>query len=676
MSMRVKIALVIMSIVCVITAAGFMLNLSLTRQRVIEAIEQDLSLARDIANDLVAMKTRLLKADAATVAERLLKAGSNEEMTAIMVSQLNEFPEFVSLTVYDRHEIAVNGGESVYTDDMHTDYIDMALAGGTVISTTHYNGAGSFIMHVFVPMGPGTVLSATFSGMIFADLLARYKLWETGNIFMLDETGTIISHYRPELVLDRRNFIAEAKTNPDLAAAGAFFQSIIATEEGVGAYFFEAKERFCSYKRVSGSRAGWRIIVTIALSESPEAGLQEGLLLSSLLFMAVGALISVFASGFVARPFYKIADQNRSLEELNKTVRAASEAKSKFLANMSHEMRTPLNAIIGLSELSLESGEAKKENQQDLEKIYNAGTTLLSTVNDILDISKIEAGKFELVAAEYDIPSLINDAVTQSVLHIGEKPIQFILDIDGDLPTRLYGDELRIKQIFNNLLSNAFKYTREGTVELGIRCSREGDAVWMTACVRDTGIGIRPGDVDRLFFDFIQMDMESNRKIEGTGLGLSIAKRIAEMMDGSITVESEYGRGSVFTVKLRQQFVADAVIGPEVVKSLKNFHYSDQKRHKNSRLARIRLPYARVLVVDDVPTNLDVAKGMLKPYGMQVDCVTSGQQAVDAVRAATIRYNAVFMDHMMPEMDGVEATRIIREEIGTEYARDIPIIAL
>jgi CheY-like chemotaxis protein/anti-sigma regulatory factor (Ser/Thr protein kinase) len=293
-----------------------------------------------------------------------------------------------------------------------------------------------------------------------------------------------------------------------------------------------------------------------------------------------------------------------------------------------------------------------------------------------LDISKIEAGKLELVLNAYDIPSLLNDTITQSILHLGEKAVTFSLDIDETLPTRLHGDELRIKQIFNNLLSNAFKYTREGTVELSVRGVREDDVVWMTARVRDTGIGIRPEDMDKLFADYTQFDAQINRGIRGTGLGLPIVKSLVEVMGGAITVESEYGKGSVFTVRFPQQFVTDAVIGPEVVTSLKRFHYSDRKRSRDSHLARIRLPYARVLVVDDVVTNLDVAKGMLKPYGMQVDCVTSGRQAIDAIRAEKVHYNAVFMDHMMPGMDGVTATRLIREEIGSEYARTVPIIAL
>ncbi|MDR2728464.1 MAG: response regulator [Chitinispirillales bacterium] len=354
----------------------------------------------------------------------------------------------------------------------------------------------------------------------------------------------------------------------------------------------------------------------------------------------------------------------------------ANDAKNRFLANMSHEMRTPLNAVIGLSELSLESQELNDEVYSSLEKINNAGTTLLSLVNDILDISKIKAGKFEIVPAEYDTASLINDIVTQNILHIGEKPIQFVLNIDENLPSQLYGDELRIKQICNNLLSNAFKYTEKGKVEFEIRCERKGGAVWMTAYVRDTGIGIFPGNIDRIFDDYTQIDKKTNYKIMGTGLGLPITKSLIDIMGGSINVESDYGNGSVFTVRVPQKYVNDVVIGPEVVNNLKSLRYSDLRRKQNLGQPRISLPYARVLLVDDVATNLDIAKGMMKRYGMQIDCVSGGRQAIDAIRNEDVRYNAVFMDHMMPEMDGIEAVRRIREEIGTEYAKTVPIIAL
>ena len=370
-----------------------------------------------------------------------------------------------------------------------------------------------------------------------------------------------------------------------------------------------------------------------------------------------------------------LRDTAVQLEKALEQAREANQAKSDFLANMSHEMRTPLNAVLGLSVLALEASNLDDESRANIEKIYNAGATLLSTVNDILDISKIEAGKFELIPSEYDVPSLINDTVIQNMVRIGDKPIEFVLDIDGTLPSHIYGDELRVKQILNNLLSNAFKYTMEGTVKLSLYCTREKDSVWLTVQVRDTGLGIRQEDMDHLFDNYTKLDTTTNRHIEGTGLGLPICKQLAEMMDGSIHVESKYGSGSVFTIRLRQKFVTDVTIGTDLAENLKKFKYSDNKRVQNAKLSRLHLPYATVLVVDDIATNLDVAKGLLKPYLMQVHCVTGGQQAIDAIREEKVKYNAVFMDHMMPGMNGIEATRLIRQ-IETEYAQNVPIIAM
>jgi signal transduction histidine kinase/CheY-like chemotaxis protein len=371
-----------------------------------------------------------------------------------------------------------------------------------------------------------------------------------------------------------------------------------------------------------------------------------------------------------------VRERTGALEEQTRATQAASEAKSNFLANMSHEMRTPMNAIIGFSELMLNGNEVRGEVRENLKNVYNAGRTLLGIVNDLLDISKIESGKFEVIPVEYDTPSLINDTIAQNINRIGEKPIRFRVALDGSMPSKLLGDDLRVKQICSNLLSNAFKYTREGSVEWKVACEREGDDVWMTIEVTDTGIGIRPEDMEKLFSDYGQVDVRSNRRIEGTGLGLMLTKRMAEMMDGSIGVESEYGKGSRFTVRIRQKFVTGVPIGPEVAESLMNLRYADGRLTQGARLPRVQLPGARVLLVDDIQSNLEVAKGMLKPYGMKVDCVTSGPEAIELIRREEGRYAAVFMDHMMPDMDGVEAARVIREEIGTEYARTVPIVVL
>jgi PAS domain S-box-containing protein len=357
------------------------------------------------------------------------------------------------------------------------------------------------------------------------------------------------------------------------------------------------------------------------------------------------------------------------------TAENALEAKNLFVANMNHEMRTPMNVIVGLTDLLLDEDDTSVKVKETLYKINTAGTTLMGLINDVLDISKADAGKMELMQVQYDVASLLNDIITLNMIRIEEKPITFILDISEILPRNLYGDDLRVKQILNNLLSNAFKYTKAGTVTLSINCQFDGDTVWINFCVTDTGIGIRAEDIGKLFTNYHQVDAKANRKIEGTGLGLSITKRFVELMDGEITVESEYGKGTTLKVRIKQEFVSGELIGKETVESLCSFHYSDEKRKAQKKFIRADLSYARVLVVDDFPTNLDVAEGMLRKYKMKIDCVMSGQESIDLINAGEPVYDAIFMDHMMPEMDGVEAVRAIRN-INTEYAKNIPIIAL
>ncbi|MDR0586893.1 MAG: response regulator [Treponema sp.] len=369
--------------------------------------------------------------------------------------------------------------------------------------------------------------------------------------------------------------------------------------------------------------------------------------------------------------FHDVTETLRAKEEAE----AASKAKSVFLATMSHEIRTPLNAILGLSEIQLQN-ELPEDAHADLEKIYNSGSTLLGIINDILDISKIEAGNFELIPVNYDTPSLINDTVQLNIVRIGSKPIVFKLNIDDTLPARLFGDELRVKQVLNNILSNAFKYTRAGTVTLQVRWEKQDKNALMIFAVSDTGQGIRKEDIDKLFSEYSQLDARANRKIEGTGLGLSITKQLVEMMNGSITVESEYGKGSTFTVRLHQGIVEERPIGQEVAENLMSFRLIETRRNRSKNLIRTRMPYGKVLVVDDVATNLDVAKGLMLPYGLTIDCVSSGPDAIEKIRREELKYDVIFMDHMMPGMDGIEATRIIRNEIGSEYAKNVPIIAL
>jgi len=323
-----------------------------------------------------------------------------------------------------------------------------------------------------------------------------------------------------------------------------------------------------------------------------------------------------------------------------------SRAKSKFLANMSHEIRTPMNAIIGMAELTLRKN-MPDDIREPIVTIKQAGNNLLSLINDILDISKIESGKLEIVPIDYMFSSLINDVANIIKMRITNPELKFDVNIDSNIPNTLFGDEARIRQVLLNLLSNAVKYTKKGFVSLSIKGEITGDSVLLIIEVADSGIGIKKEDLEKLFKDFVQL----NRSVEGVGLGLAITKNLLTAMGGDISVQSEYGKGSTFTIKLPQKIRSS--------KELSNHNIT----------VKFNAPKAKILIVDDIDMNLKVAAGLMQPYKMQVDLRLSGPEAIEAV--AKNRYDIVFMDHMMPEMDGIETTKRIRENNP-----ELPIIAL
>jgi signal transduction histidine kinase/CheY-like chemotaxis protein len=347
-----------------------------------------------------------------------------------------------------------------------------------------------------------------------------------------------------------------------------------------------------------------------------------------------------------------IIDSKNEAEKANKS-------KSDFLATMSHEIRTPMNAVIGIAQIELQKDELPDEYATAFMNIYSSGNSLLGIINDILDMSKIESGKLELNPAEYDVPSLINDTIQLNVVRIGSKPIRFELDISDNLPSRMFGDELRLKQILNNIISNAIKYTNEGLVKLTVSHFQSGNAIQLCFAVADTGQGMKPEDKVRLFSEYSRFNVEANRTTEGTGLGLNIAKNLAEMMDGVIELETEYGVGSTFTVTVKQTAVECAPIGAEVTNQLKTFSFFTKQERRKA--IRDIMPYGKVLVVDDVETNLYVAEGLLSRYKLQIETTESGFGAIEKVEAGA-EYDIIFMDHMMPMMDGIETTHKLRED--------------
>ena len=342
------------------------------------------------------------------------------------------------------------------------------------------------------------------------------------------------------------------------------------------------------------------------------------------------------------------------LEEAMEEAKAASNAKSTFLANMSHEIRTPMNAIIGFSELALKLP-LEEQARSYIEDIRTSSNNLLSIINDILDISKIESGKMELVCGAYYAGSLLNDVYQIIYTQTARKGLAFSVNIDPSLPNQMFGDAARIRGVLINLLNNAVKYTEQGKVTLDVRvASRIPDTVRLEFRISDTGIGIRKEEQGKLFESFTQADYKLHYQVEGSGLGLAIAKGYINMMGGEIQVESTYGEGSVFTVMLEQKVVDERPLeAPE----------KGQNVAFGASMGNLRFGDVPVLVVDDSRINLRVAKESMKHYGLLVDTASSGAQAVDM--CAEKAYAIVFMDQMMPVMGGIEAMQKIRAMGGT-----------
>jgi len=356
----------------------------------------------------------------------------------------------------------------------------------------------------------------------------------------------------------------------------------------------------------------------------------------------------------------------------------SNRAKGIFLAQMSHEIRTPMNAILGISEIFLQNkdssanGAAIANVDEGFRKIYESGSLLLNIINDILDFSKIEAGKLEIIPKKYEIPTFINDTVQINRIRYENKPIEFNLNLDENTPLEVIGDELRIRQILNNLLSNAFKYTETGKVEFSVSFEKGKDenSVILIYKVNDTGQGMNDDQLNRLFSEYERFNMDTNHGISGTGLGMSITKNLIELMNGEILVESDVGKGSLFTVRIPHEKCNPLVCGREIADSLHNFSFRNTTLVKNEQIIHEYMPDNKILVVDDVESNLYVAKGLLLPYGMFIETAKNGLEAIEKIKNNG-EYDVVFMDHMMPKMNGMKATEIIR---GMGYIR--PIIAL
>ena len=477
-----------------------------------------------------------------------------------------------------------------------------------------------------------------------------------GNVLIMDQGGQIVIPFSdPELsateFLDR-DVVQEGlldlseKMNVDTAAATYY-------KDDEGGHFLFVSEV---------DQLGLYLTGTV-----PKEIAADGIsTIIALVLWVFGLLILMFAVGMVyllsAEEKVRESDELRAAKTL---AEQANHAKSDFLANMSHEIRTPINAIMGMNEMVLR--ESTDENIREYAaNIDSASRTLLSLINDIMDFSKIEAGKMEIIPAPYDTAVFFNDVVNMISVKANQKQLDFLVEIDQQLPSVLHGDEVRNRQIIVNILNNAVKYTKQGMVKLLVAGIREGQVFTLKMQVEDTGIGIKKEDIDKLFGGFQRLDLEQNRSIEGTGLGLAITRNLIDRMNGRIEVSSEYGKGSVFTVYLTQEVIDDSPMGDFRQKF--EAAAKQEKKYRESFVA----PDAKVLVVDDNDMNLAVVKALLRKTNLQVTTCMSGMECLELVKNEY--FDVILLDHMMPGMDGIQTLAGIKQ--SENPCTSVPVIAL
>lgn len=474
---------------------------------------------------------------------------------------------------------------------------------------------------------------------------------DRGYAFITDIDGNILNHPNEEY---------QMKPGYSVNAADICYRSALSEIDSDFVIFtdYDGVQKSCLAMKEDIS--GFNVFVVRSLYD-----VAGNAIISDLIYIGVFILCIVIVNAIMLSLTRWQAKVNKELKEAADKAISAGKAKNDFLANMSHEIRTPINAVLGMNEMIMRES-SEKQIVEYAANIQSAGRTLLSIINDILDFSKIESGKMEIVPVSYDVSSLINDIVNMVRIRAEKKKLKFIYEIDENIPSVLYGDDVRLRQIITNILTNAVKYTPEGYVRFRMNVvQKENDIVRLAVSVTDTGIGIREEDMDKLFASFQRLDQEKNRSVEGTGLGMSIVQRLLNMMGSELKVSSVYGSGSTFSFEIEQQ-----VIKAEPIGGFEQRFKAAASQQSPDTVSRIA-PNARILVVDDNETNLLVAKSLLKRTMVRLDTAVSGSKCIELLKNNS--YNIVFLDHMMPEMDGIETLKKIREE---NIARDTCFIAL
>ena len=596
-----------------------------------------------------------------------------QEETAILAKQFNE--NYTGLYGYIKGEyldgLAWEPPEG-YEPTQRAWYTEAVDGAGEIIIVPPYLDAqtGDIVISICRQLtDKKNVLSLDMTMNNIQEMAKDLKIREKGFGFIMNRDGMIIAHADEE---KKGTYLTETEEEKE------FMRRVLETRDGYFEMDIEGKSSTVFVRPILDQ---WFVIIAIS-NEELYAEHWKQLTVNVLMCTMIFILIAVFyylgnknEQNFSRRmEEMKMEEQRQAYEtrvlKLEKEAAdQANKAKSDFLAEMSHEIRTPINAVLGMNEMILRECERAEDGLPGADhedafrsisscaaNIENAGNNLLAIINDILDFSKIEAGRMEITEGRYELSSLLSDVSNMVSFRAREKGLEFRVDADEEIPEALYGDKVRVRQVITNLLSNAVKYTEQGSIRLQVRSKEKkytaGGTVTLLITVFDTGIGIREEDIGNLFGKFQRLDLTRNSTIEGAGLGLAITHSLVTMMDGTIRVESEYGKGSAFTVTLPQKVVSCEPMGN--IKATEAGCGAGAKKYRTS----FRAPGARVLIVDDTLMNLEVTSGLLKKTGIRSDTAQSGPEALRLLEKTA--YDAVIMDQRMPGMDGTEVLRRLR----------------